>query len=230
MKKKLLLTTSIFILVILLAAGGFQIAKSRTFQFFGHVTDQVQTTEKVVALTFDDGPTKNVDKLLPILEKYQAKATFFLIGKDIENYPEGVTKIAEAGHQIGNHSYSHERMVLKSPSFMKEEIKKTDQLIQEHGYDGDIDFRPPYGKKFILLPYFLKKEGKETIMWNLEPDTFYTDSEAKVNYVRDNVTPGSIILMHPMYDEAALEAVEGVLQSLTEEGYTFVTVEELMKK
>jgi peptidoglycan-N-acetylglucosamine deacetylase len=204
---------------------------SRTYQLFGGLTSHVDTNKKVVALTFDDGPSKNVEKILPLLEKYNAKATFFLIGNELEKNLEEGQKIAEAGHQIGNHTYSHKRMIFKSPSFIEKEIKTTNQLIRKTGYKGEIDFRPPNGKKLVGLPYFLKKQQMETITWNLEPDTYYTSVSDKVNYVNKNVKPGSIILLHPMYDNTGneLKVIEGILKHLSEKGYEFVTVNELQK-
>jgi peptidoglycan-N-acetylglucosamine deacetylase len=229
MKKKLILIGIGFIVIALLSAGLFKVTKLRTFQFFGGLTYHVETENKVVALTFDDGPTKNVDQLLPLLDQYKAKSTFFLIGQDIEKHPESAEKLVEAGHQIGNHTYSHKRMVLKSPSFIKEEIEKTDELIRKAGYEGEIDFRPPYGKKLIGLPYYLNKHNRETIMWTLEPETYYTSAEDKVNDVVGNIQPGSIILLHPMYDQSGetIQVIEDILQKLTDEGYIFVTVDEL---
>lgn len=231
MKKKLVKYMILFFAIILLLFGTYKLMNSRTFQLFGGLTDQVETNKKVIALTFDDGPTKNVDKLLPLLDKYNAKATFFLIGSDLKKHPEEGRKIAEAGHQIGNHTYSHNRMVFKTPSYIKEEIEKTDQLIRKTGFKGEIDFRPPNGKKLVGLPYYLKKHHRNTITWSLEPDTYYNSPSDKVAYVKKNVKPGAIILMHPMYDDTGkeLKAIEGILQALTEEGYTFVTVNELKK-
>lgn len=221
----------LFFAIILLLFGTYKLMNSRTFQLFGGLTDHVETNKKVIALTFDDGPSKNVDKLLPLLDKYNAKATFFLIGSDLKKHPEEGRKIAEAGHQIGNHTYSHNRMVFKTPSYIKEEIEKTDQLIRKTGFKGEIDFRPPNGKKLVGLPYYLKKHHRNTITWSLEPDTYYNSPSDKVTYVKKNVKPGAIILMHPMYDDTGkeLKAIEGILQALTEEGYTFVTVNELKK-
>ena len=203
---------------------------ARNYQLFGNITSHVETNDKVVALTFDDGPTKNTDAILSLLDDFQVKATFFLIGKDIEEHPEEARKIAAAGHQIGNHTYSHKRMVLKSPSFIKHEIEKTDDLIAEIGYTKSIVVRPPYGKKLIGFPYYLNKHQRETITWNLEPDTFFTQADEKVRYVKENIRPGSIILMHPMYDstENELQAIEEILQTLLDEGYTFVTIDELL--
>ncbi|MEK4222025.1 polysaccharide deacetylase family protein [Bacillus sp. FSL W8-0116] len=179
----------------------------------------------------DDGPTKNVDQLLPLLDKYNAKATFFVIGHELEKNLEEGKKIAQAGHQIGNHSYSHKRMVFKTPSFIQQEIEKTNTLIRKTGYKEPIDFRPPNGKKLVGLPYYLNKHYMDTITWNLEPDTYYTSVSDKVDYVKKNVKPGSIILMHPMYDDTGkeLKAIEGILADLSKEGYKFVTVNQLQK-
>lgn len=229
MKKKLVLIGIGILLLFLLLLGTYKLMNSRTYQLFGGLTKQVETHQKVVALTFDDGPADNTNQILSLLEEYNAKATFFLIGAEIEKFPEEARKIAEEGHQIGNHTYSHKRMIFKTPAYYKDEIEKTDQLIQNAGYKGEIDVRPPNGKKLIGLPYYLNKHKRETITWNLEPDTFYTTVSDKVKYVTENIEPGSIILLHPMYDKTgkALQTIEGILQELSKEGYTFITVNEL---
>ena len=231
MKRKLIFIGLGMLFVFLLLLGTYKLMNSRTYQLFGGLTEQIETNQKLVALTFDDGPTKNVSQILPLLDKYNAKATFFLIGEEIEKHPEEAKKIVEAGHQIGNHTYSHNRMVFKTPSYIKEEIQKTDQLIQKAGFKGEIDFRPPNGKKLVGLPYYLNKHNRDTITWNIEPDSYYTNASDKVNYVTENIKPGSIILMHPMYDDTGneLQAIEGVLQALSNEGYTFVTVNKLQE-
>ncbi|NHC43192.1 polysaccharide deacetylase family protein [Bacillus sp. MM2020_1] len=231
MKKVLILCGIGILLVFLLLLGTYKLMNARTFQLFGGITDHVETNQKVVALTFDDGPTKNVDKILPLLNQYHVKATFFLIGNEIEKNPEEAKKIVSAGHQIGNHTYSHQRMVFKSPSYIKEEIEKTDKLIREAGYKGKIDFRPPNGKKLVGLPFYLNKHKRKTIMWNLEPDTYYSTVTDKLSYVKKNIKPGSIILIHPMYDDSneEIKTIKGILQSLSNEGYKFITVNELLK-
>ncbi|MGG4041062.1 polysaccharide deacetylase family protein [Bacillus smithii] len=231
MKKRIFVVGIVFLAIFLLLYGTYKLMNSRTYQLFGGLTNHVETSQKVVALTFDDGPTKNVDQLLPLLDKYNAKATFFVIGNELEKNLEEGKKIAQAGHQIGNHSYSHKRMVFKTPSFIQQEIEKTNTLIRKTGYKGPIDFRPPYGKKLVGLPYYLNKHHMDTITWNLEPDTYYTSVSDKVDYVEKNVKPGSIILMHPMYDDTGkeLKAIEGILATLSKEGYKFVTVNQLQK-
>ncbi len=153
MKKRIFVVGIVFLAIFLLLYGTYKLMNSRTYQLFGGLTNQVETSQKVVALTFDDGPTKNVVQLLPLLDKYNAKATFFVIGNELEKNLEEGKKIAQAGHQIGNHSYSHKRMVFKTPSFIQQEIEKTNTLIRKTGYKGPIDFRPPNGKKLVGLPY-----------------------------------------------------------------------------
>jgi peptidoglycan-N-acetylglucosamine deacetylase len=231
MKKRFIFWGLTTALIFLLLVGSYKGMNSRTFQFFGGLTSNVSTEKKVVAITFDDGPTQNVEDILPILEKYNAKATFFLIGNEIKKNPEETKKIAMSGHQIGNHTYSHQRMVLKFPSFIKREIDQTNELIEEAGYKGEIDFRPPNGKKLIGLPYYLHEQKIDTITWNLEPDSYYTDPADKINYVKKNIRPGSIILLHPMYDKTGkeLSTLEGVLKALSQEGYEFITVNELQE-
>lgn len=232
--KKALLVFSILIAIIICAVLLWNVSKSRTFQFFGEIYSMVDKTEKVVALSFDDGPTDKTDEILSILSDLNLKATFFVIGGDLEkNMVEG-KKIVDAGHELGNHTYSHVRMVLKSFDFVQHEIEKTDSLIKEAGYHGDILFRPPYGKKLFLLPYYLKKHDRKTIMWNVEPESYPEVAYSSGNitkYVLENTKPGSIILLHVMFDsrEESVKAIEGIVTGLRQQGYTFKTVSELLQ-
>lgn len=229
MKKKIVYSAGAILCLFILLFASYKLMNSRTFQLFGGITNKVETNEKIVALTFDDGPSESVKEILSILKQYNVKATFFLIGNEIEKYPDEAKNIVKAGHQVGNHTYSHQRMVFKSPAYIKKEIDKTDQLIKEAGYKEEIVFRPPNGKKLIGLPYYLHKIKKKTITWNLEPDTYYDSAEEKIDYVLKSIKPGSILLMHPMYDRSGseLQAIEGIIKELKKEGYSFVTVNEL---
>jgi chitin deacetylase len=234
MKKKIIIAIIAIMLTIGIAFSLFQISKSRSFQFFGGLVTKVETKEKVVALTFDDGPGVNTDQILNILRKHNVKGTFFLTGKEIEKDLEAAEKIVIEGHEVGNHTYSHERMVLKSPSFIRNEIEKTDELIRKIGYEGDIHVRPPYGKRLLYLPYYLSKHNRKTIFWNIEPETVLevnSNSDTIANYVVGSTKPGSIILLHVMYEsrKESLESVEKIIVSLHEQGYTFTTVSDLLK-
>lgn len=231
--KKILLIFFISLLcIIILGYGLFQVSKLRTFQFFGGITAKVETEKKVVALTFDDAPSPQTDAILKILSDKNIKATFYVIGQNAKEYPNELKKIVEQGNELGNHTYSHQRMVLKSPSFVEKEIESTNQLIRDAGYKDEITFRPPNGKKLLILPWYLNKNNVKTIMWSIEPDTYYSgNAEAITNYVSEKVEPGSIILMHPFCStscEADRLALPKIIDNLKAQGYEFVTVSQLL--
>jgi chitin deacetylase len=234
MKKSIIGIIIVFGILIGLGYCFLQVINSTSYQLFGEIVNKVDTNEKVVALTFDDGPTDKTDDILEILDKNEIKATFFLTGSEIEENFVEAKEIVKAGHEVGNHTYSHQRMVFKSPSFVKEEIEKTDKLIKEVGYQGEILFRPPYGKKFIFLPKYLSEHNRPSIVWNIDPETdedIGADSEKIVDHVRSKVENGSIILLHVMYEsrKESLESVEGIIKELHEQGYEFKTVTELLE-
>jgi len=233
MIKKIIIIFSILFFLLLGGYALFQISKSRTFQFFGGLINRGETKEKVVALTFDDAPSEYTDEFLKILAEKNVKATFYVIGQNLEKYPDFAKAIIENGHELGNHSYSHRRLILKSQKFIKNEIEKTNQLIRTFGHAGEITFRPPNGKKLFGLPWYSRQNNIRTIMWDVEPDTnFSGDVEKIVNYTLANTKPGSIILMHPFCGEtctADREALSEIIDGLKTRGYNFVTVSELLK-
>lgn len=231
MTKRLALYSLLIGLLTVLGFGLFRLSKSRTFQFFGSLTARVETGQKVVALTFDDAPTDYSDSVLQVLADKQVKATFYAIGQNIKKSPEAAKNIVIAGHEIGNHSYSHTRMVLKTPGFIRSEITTTNELIRGLGYTGDVTFRPPYGKKLILLPWYLHQYGMPSVMCDIEPDIYYpNDAQAMAAYVLKNIRPGSIILLHPLCAgcTAAREALPQIIDGLHSQGYRFVRVSELL--
>ncbi len=213
----------------------WKISKSRSFQAFGEIVPRVNTSQKAVALTFDDGPTiEATDRILAELNDLNVRATFFLTGAELERNPSEGKKIASAGHEIGNHSYSHQRMSFVTPSFVEREIEETDRQIRATGYTGAIHFRPPYGRKLFVLPYYLSKTNRKTITWDIEPDSYPKVAESSneiARYVTENVQPGSVILLHVMYEsrQTSLEAVRKIVGNLQREGYRFMTVSELME-
>jgi len=211
-----------------------QISSSRTFQFFGQLVPRVNTSQKVVALTFDDGPTPEAtEEVLAVLAEGHVRATFFVTGAELEkNMAEG-KKIVAAGHELGNHTYSHGRMVLVTPSHVRREVERTDELIRKAGYLGEIHFRPPYGKKLFVLPYYLSRTGRKTITWDVEPDSYpdvAADADKIAEHVLSRTRPGSIIILHVMYRSRAesLKAVKKVIEGLKAQGYSFKTVTELL--
>ena len=213
--------------------GLFQVSKSRTFQFFGEIFPRVQTDKQIVALTFDDGPTKQkTDEILKILEEENITATFFLIGSEIENNQGETEKIVAKGHEIGNHSFSHDRMILVSPSFVKDELEKTDELIRRAGYRGEILFRPPYGKKLFTLPWYLAQNKRKSITWDVEAETYEKQSADLIAHTIEHTKNGSIILLHVMYDSniETMKSVRSIISGLRDKGFKFVTVSQLLQE
>jgi peptidoglycan/xylan/chitin deacetylase (PgdA/CDA1 family) len=209
------------------------LSKTTKFQVFGELVNHVDTKEKVVALTYDDGPNPPyTNQLIGILERNQIKATFFVVGNIIEKHPATVRLVLSKGHELGNHSYSHQKMTSENPSFIRSEIEKTDQLLRQLGVKEEIHFRAPYGRKFLVLPYLLAKMNKKNILWNVNPNDYKAlNSEVIENYVLEHVTPGSIILLHDGGGDRSrtVAATESLIKKLGERGYTFKTVSELMR-
>jgi peptidoglycan-N-acetylglucosamine deacetylase len=217
-----------------LMAGLYFLSKSRTFQILGEVVASVPTKHKAVALTFDDGPTPGfTDEVLEYLRRENVKATFFLVGADIQESPGEARKIAAAGHEIGNHTFSHSRMLFRSLDFIAKEIESTDALIRSTGYAGPIHFRAPYGKRLFGLPYYLWKTGRKHIYYDVEPESYpevAADSGRLADYVVGRVKPGSIVLLHVMFDSRreSMLALPAILGRLKDQGYSFKTVSELL--
>jgi chitin deacetylase len=214
--------------------GAWTISRSRTFQLFGEIVPRVETTERVVALTFDDGPTPQfTEEVLSLLRDENVKATFFVTGTELGRNLALGQQIVAAGHELGNHSFSHRRMMGQSPVLIREEVERTDQLIREAGHQGPIHFRPPHCKKLLFLPYYLARTGRTTITWDIEPDSFAevaAEPAGIAGHVRDRARPGSIILLHVMYPgrRTSMDAVPGIIRALNERGYRFATVSELL--
>ncbi|MEV7009569.1 polysaccharide deacetylase family protein [Streptosporangium sp. NPDC051022] len=146
------LVSALVAVLLLGGAGLYQLADSRTFQLAGELISHVETDEKVVALTFDDGPDQHTGEIVGVLAKEGVHTTFFVIGSQVRSHPEYAAALVVAGHQLGNHTYNHRRMVFVSQGTVAAEIEQTDALIREAGQKGDIPFRPPNGKKFLGCP------------------------------------------------------------------------------
>ena len=217
------------------AFGLYRLMNARTFQVFGTLVASVPRTDRVIALTIDDGPTpEGTEALLAFLSERHVRATFFVNGESMRRYPEAGRRIVQAGHQLGNHGDTHTRLILHSQAFVKREIEATDQAIRAAGYQGRIVFRPPYGKKLFGLPWFLRQTGRITVMWNLEPDSARgvpPTPEGQAAYVAARATPGSILLTHAMFDATGEKrrALGLMIRALTAAGYRFVTIDELLR-
>lgn len=186
------------------------------------LTEQV----KYVALTFDDGPRRSTTPLLlDGLKERGAAATFFLVGEEIAGNEDIVARMGAEGHQVGNHTWSHVRLEKVSEVVMLEEIRRTEETIGAILGGSGYWLRPPYG--------FLK-EGTASLVtvpmvkWSVDPrDWESRDTEKVVKAVLEAVDDGSIILLHDIYP-TSVEAALKLVNTLQQEGYWFVTVEELL--
>jgi len=214
--------------------GVCALARSRDVQLFGKIIPRVETREMLAALTFDDGPApEHLAGVLDVLRLSDIRATFFLTGRDIDAYPSAARAIVAAGHEIGNHTYTHSDMTFASEQTAEEEITRTDAAIRRAGYTGAIHVRPPYGRKLIGLPPCLARSGRATMTWDVEPESDPEragDPEQLAAFVTAQTRPGSIINMHVMYDsrEAPRQALPAIIDGLEARGSRLVTLSDLM--
>jgi peptidoglycan/xylan/chitin deacetylase (PgdA/CDA1 family) len=234
MKRHLILKIALLcIALVVLSWCSWQLAKSRTFQLFGRLVANVPTGDRIVALTFDDGPTpETIDEILQILESRHVHATFFIIGNSLEKTPELGRRLVASGHELGNHTYSHEHLIFRSQSFIRSEIDRTDSLIRSAGELGEIYFRPPFGWKFIGLPWYLSQTGRTSITWDVAPDSppNGSNSDRIVSACLKGVHPGSIIELHVWYPsrKPSRDALPIIIDRLRADGFEFVTIRELL--
>ena len=209
-----------------------EVVNSSTFQLFGDYVARVETTDRVVALTFDDGPDPfHTPKVLDVLDRYQVKATFFMMGRNVERYPDLARAVLRRGHEIGNHSYSHSRLILMSPQRVRDEIERTDRLLRDIGVTGPIHFRPPHASKFIVLPYVLSEMKKLSVLGDVDPEEWKQRPAAVMTEsILRQVRPGSIIGLHDPMGPETLRTLQNILPALTAQGYRFETVSELISR
>ena len=222
------LLAALMVAVPVLYVGLHKVSKAQCFALVGDVVCRADTSEKLVALTFDDGPTEQgVDAVLPLLDRHNAKGTFFLIGERVA--APLVKRVVAAGHEIGNHSFNHHRMVYRSSSFYDEEIRRTDAVLTAAGAPSPTLFRPPFGKKLVGLPLAVQRSGKRMVMWD-SGDPPDRDPKIYADKILRQIRPGSIVLIHPMYSGNATEraALPLILKGLTRRGFRMVTVSELL--
>lgn len=184
---------------------------------------------KVVALTFDDGPTEITSEILNLLEKYHQKATFFCIGKQIEKYPETAKTIVEQGHTIANHTYSHtNKMGFLPKKEVCNEIASTQNIIQQ--ITGKIPnlFRPPFGVTNPNIAWACNENRVEVIGWNIRSLDTVIESEDKIlSRILDRFEKGSIILLHDTSTKT-LNVLERLLIIMEKKQIQSVTVDELL--
>lgn len=226
----LVIAAAVAALLFGLARGTFAWANARSFMITGDLVQRVDTSERVVALTFDDGPTTTgLAEIRQALKSEGVIATFFLVGEDVATHPAAARALAADGHQLANHSFTHQRMWFHRPSWYAEELDRTNARLRAIGHQGPIQFRPPYGKKLIGLPLALSQRDMTAVMWDVDPlDVGATTPKRIETYVAQRVRPGSIVLLHPWHSADVRAAIQPTIRRLKAAGYRFVSVDELL--
>lgn len=193
----------------------------------------IQTEEKVIALTFDDGPDpRYTSQILEVLAKYDAKATFFVLGKNAEKYPEIIKRQYNEGHELANHTYSHQ---FKSSEIkLQDELKKTNDIIYDITGFAPTLFRPVGGMYTDNIINTAYKSGYKVVIWSWHLDTldWKNPGVSKISKkVLDGASPGDVVLFHDGGGNRAqtVKALEQILPELQKRGYKFVTISELME-
>ena len=189
---------------------------------------------KLVALTFDDGPDiRYTPQVLEILKQYGVKATFFVVGTQIEKYPAVLQQMKDEGHTIGNHTYAHANLPKLEGQALIDEIEKGDELIKEVLGETTRYFRAPYGAVSDPLKALLRETGRELVGWTVDTrDWAGTEPDEIVKIVQETVRPNGIILMHSFGGrkgslQNTIDALPAVIEYLQNEGYTLVPMSEL---
>lgn len=198
--------------------------KNTSFDFDFVTSRKIDTDKKLVALTFDDGPNYNTNKILDVLNKYHVPATFFVLGSKIKGNEYILKKMKDSGMEIGNHTYNHLLLTKYKEDKIKKEITDTNNLIFEVTGKEPKLFRPSYGS-------FNKKikniSEMPIIIWDIDTlDWKYHNSKKITSRVVNKVKDGDIVLMHDIYSATA-NALDNIIPMLANNGYSFVTVSDL---
>ncbi|WP_195575619.1 polysaccharide deacetylase family protein [Paenibacillus sp. 1001270B_150601_E10] len=203
----------------------------------GEIVWEVPMNHKMLALTFDDGPNpKTTNMILDLLKKYEAKATFFVVGKRVERFPEVVEREVKEGHEVANHTYNHVYFSSNvSMDTMEKEIMDAQKQIKQITGHASTWLRPPGGYYNERLIQVAQHHGFKVVLWSWHQDTKDWKKPGVsyiVNKVLKNTKNGDIVLMHDHVSNSTqtVEALKTILPELKKRGYQFVTVSELISE
>ncbi|CAM4078508.1 polysaccharide deacetylase family protein [Lederbergia lenta] len=233
---KLLVCNIGIIFILFFVTGSYSGAEEHGRAYFektGDVIWDIKAEEKVIALTFDDGPhSVYTPQILDVLAKYNAKATFFVIGEHAKKFPHLISREKIEGHEIANHTYTHS---YSNQDKLEEELRKTDEVIYNITGAYPLFYRPIGGEYNERIVNTAVQQGFRVIMWSWHQDTqdWKRPGVNKiVSKVLSGARPGDIVLFHDAGGDRSqtVEALQDILPALKKEGYTFVTVSELLQR
>ncbi|RKS08620.1 peptidoglycan/xylan/chitin deacetylase (PgdA/CDA1 family) [Nocardiopsis sp. Huas11] len=179
---------------------------------------------KCVALTFDDGPGEHTEELLDMLQEYDARATFYVLGSLVEEFPEVLERTAAEGHEIGNHSWKHDDLSGMSGGGVAKDLERTNRAVEEVIGSEPLTLRPPYG---ALNGTVRQSADMPIILWDVDTlDWESRDTAAITDHALTHSVPGSVVLFHDIHP-TSVQAIPGVLEGLHRQGYHFVTVTDI---
>ena len=188
------------------------------------INRKIDKSKKMIALTFDDGPNYNTSKIIDVLNKYDIKATFFVLGSRAINNKDILKKMADSGMEIGNHTYNHLLLTKYDENKIRSEIEDTSEVIYSATKKRPKLLRPSYGSVNNKIK---KVANMPIIIWDIDTlDWKYHNSKRITSRVVNKVRDGDIILMHDIYS-ASLNALSNIIPILQDNGYEFVTIDEL---
>ncbi|MFJ7057197.1 polysaccharide deacetylase family protein [Streptomyces griseobrunneus] len=184
---------------------------------------------KCIALTFDAGPGKDTPELLDILKEKKVHATFFLLGKNhVVKHPDTVRRIQDEGHEVANHTWTHEILTDREPDEIRAELEKTQVAIEKITGKKPRLMRPPQGRTDDTVSGISKELGLSQVLWSATAKDYSTNDSALITKrILDQASKDGVILLHDIY-KGTVPAVPGIIDALRKDGYTFVTVPELM--
>lgn len=187
-----------------------------------------------IALTFDDGPhPKQTERILKVLEKYDIKATFFVIGVNVDNYQDTLLKVLQAGHEIGNHTNSHSQLKSMPKQKIEFEICECARKVEKVTNQKTVLIRPPCGIYDNNLVEIAEKNNYKIILWNIDThDWAHCGADEMSKNIKNNVKGGDIVLFHDYISgkNDTIKTLENIIPALKAKGYEFVTVSELIEK
>ena len=185
---------------------------------------EIDPGKPMVALTFDDGPGPRTSEILDQLKKYNAHATFFMLGKNVKSYPDAVKQMLKDGNELGNHSYDHQQLTKIDAEAIAKEVNDTNENIKNICGSLATVLRPPYG---AINDTVKSSVGMPMILWNVDTLDWKTrNTQSTIDEVMRNLKDGDIILMHDIHTQTVDAALQ-LIPKLEEEGYQLVTVSEM---
>jgi peptidoglycan/xylan/chitin deacetylase (PgdA/CDA1 family) len=219
------------------ASGAFLAwaVRGRSASVFGRSHWRGPRTKAAIALTFDDGPSESTPQILDLLARHRIPATFFQCGANVERLPEVAREVRAAGHEIGNHSFSHPMLCFKSSAFIESDLRRAQDAISAHTGAAPVWFRAPFGVRWFGLGGAQQHLGLTGVMWTLIGYDWSLPADEVEERMLRGAENGAILCLHDGRElrarpdiGATVEAVRRLVPALQDRGYRFETVSQLL--